>query len=204
MVQWLLSLPKNIFVIVVLGVAILFIVVQDPPHTICRTQINNFKSQQTGILYKDPKIKTRVKPLINVLIENCKKYNTPGSCYGLFSRTKKLIKGFKVVSRDCRESFANLGAVKKALFGVYGLIIRIAWGDTPPVAHQDKLNWLSDIDVSLFCLIKEEILFYYGRVGLLNLEKKVFKQLPGTKSMKESRIRELSLTSENCSLYPVL
>ncbi|MDE0518000.1 MAG: hypothetical protein F4X95_03890 [Oligoflexia bacterium] len=204
MVQWLLSLPKNIFVIVVLGAAILFIVVQDPPHTICRTQINNFKAQQKGILYKDPKIKTRVKPLIKVLIENCKKYNTPGSCYALFSRTKKLIKDFKVVSRDCREPFASLGAVKEALFGGYSLIIRIAWGDTPPLAHQDKLNWLSDIDVSLFCLIKEEILFYYGKEALLNLEKKVFKKLPGAKNMKESRIRELSLTSENCSLYPIL
>ena len=188
----------------VLGAAILFIVAQDPPHTICRTQINNFKSQQTGIIYKDPKIKTRTKPLITVLTENCKKHNTPGSCYGLFSRIKKLIQDFRVVSRDCRESFAALSEVKKALFEVYSLIIRIAWGDKPPTAHQDKLNWLSDIDVSLFCLIKEEILFYYGKTNLLNLEKGVFKKLHGAKDMNENRIRELSLASENCSLYPIL
>lgn len=204
MVQWFLSLPKNIFVILVLGVAIIFIVAQDPPHTICRTQIENFKSQQAGILYKDSAVKTRKQPLLAVLIENCKKYNSPGSCYGLFSRIKVFINDFKVVSVDCREPFSILSRVRGVLFEVYSLMIRIAWGDAPATEHQDKLNWLSDVDVSLFCLIKEKILFFYGKNDLLNLEKKVFKKLPDANSMNESRIRELALVSENCSLYPSL
>ena len=204
MVQWLLSLPKNIFVVLVLGAAILFIVAQDPPHTICRTQIENFKSQQMGIIYKDSAVKTRKKPLLSVLIENCKKYNSPGSCYGLFSRIKVFINGFKVVSVDCRNPFSSLSKVRETLFEVYSLMIRIAWGDAPSTEHQDKLNWLSDVDISLFCLIKEQILFFYGKNNLLNLEKKIFKKLPGAKGMNESRIRELALVSENCSLYPSL
>ncbi len=204
MVQWLLSLPKNIFVILVLGVAIIFIVVQDPPHTVCRTQIENFRSQQKGIIYKNPNIKTRSKPLITVMIGNCKKYNSPGSCYGLFSRVKALIHSFKVVSVDCRNSFASLSKVRQTLFEVYSLMIRIAWGEVPPTEYQDQKNWLSDVDISLFCLIKERILFFYEKPALMNLEKKIFKRLPGTKNMSENRIRELALVSENCSNYPAM
>lgn len=204
MVQWLLSLPKNIFVILVLGVAIVFIVVQDPPHTICRAQIENFKAQQKGIIYKDPKIKTRQKTLLEVLIENCKKHNSPGSCYGLFSKTKVFINNFRVVSRDCHAIFATLPKVRDTLFAVYSLMIRIAWGDTPPIEYQDKLNWFSEVDMSFFCLLKEEILSYYGNSGLLGIEQKTFKTLPGVKDMNETRIRELAIISENCSRYPSL
>jgi len=203
-VQWLLSLPKNILVIVVLAAAIILIVAQDPPHTICRTHINNFKSRQKGVLYKDPNIKTRQKPLLAVLVESCKKYNTPGSCYGLFSKIKTFINGFKVISVDCYPVFSGLRKVREALFEVYSLMIRIAWGDKPPLEYQDKLNWFSDVDISLFCLVKEKVLLLYGKSSLLNLERKVFKKLPGTKNMNENRIRELSIVSENCSRYPSL
>ncbi len=204
MVKWLLSLPKSMLAFLVLGTAIVFIVAQDPPHTVCRAQIENFKSQQKGIVYKDPKIKTRQKPLIAVMVESCKQHNSPGSCYGLFSRIKRLIHDFKVVAVQCKASFAGLSEVRKALFAVYGLMIRIAWGDEPPTAYQDKKKWLSDVDMSVFCLLKERILFFYGKEALINLEKQVFKKLPGVKSMKESRIRELALVSENCSVYPAL
>lgn len=206
MVQWLLSLPKNIFVVLVLGVAILFIVAQDPPHTICRTQIENFKSQQEGIIYRDPNLKAEIKklPLLETLVKSCKKYNSPGSCYGLFSKIKNFIDDFKLVSIDCREGFASLSKVRSTLFEVYGLMIRIAWGQAPPTEYQDKLAWFTDVDLSLFCLIKKQILFFYGKSSLLNLERKVLKKLPGAKGMSEDSIRELALVSENCSHYPSL
>ena len=206
MIQWFLSLPKNIFVILVLGVAIIFIVGQNPPHTICRTQIKNFQSQQKGIIYKGPSLKKGMKkpPLLEVLLESCKKYNSPGSCYGLFSKVKVFIKDFKLVSVDCREPFSGLSKVRSTLFEAYGLMIRIAWGDAPSPDHHDKLAWFTDVDISLFCLIKKEILFFYGKDSLLSLERKVFKKLPGAKDINESRIRELALVSENCALYPSL
>ena len=204
MVQWLLALPKNILVVLVLGTAIVFIVANDPPHTVCRTQIENFKEQQKGIIYKDPETKNRPQPLLQVLIKNCKKHNSPGSCYGLFSRTKVLINGFKVVSVDCKSSFSDLSEVRNALFAVYGLMIRIAWGSAPPTEHQDKLHWLSEVDMSLFCLLKKEILFYYGKSGLLGIEQKIFQKLPEAKGLSEIRIRELAIVSENCARYPSL
>ena len=176
---------------------------QDPPHTMCRTQIENFKQTQKGIIYEDPNIKTKENlPLLTILIQECKKYNSPGACYGLFSRIKHFIHDFKLVSKDCRQDFSSLSKVKKNLFEVYGLMVRLAWGDAPPVEYQDKMNWLSDLDISLFCLIKDQIFFFYEKSSLLNLERTIFKQLPGTENMNERRIRELAIVSENCSSYP--
>ena len=162
MQNWLSSLPKTMLVILVLSGAIIFIVAQDPPHSICRTQIENFKKSQKGFLYKDPQVKTRKKPLLDVLIESCKQYNSPASCYGLFFRAKKFIRDFNLVSTSCRKEFAGLSTVRKQLSSLYSLMIRLAWGDTPPLAYQDKLGWLSDVDMSLFCLIKKQGLFFYG------------------------------------------
>ena len=182
--QLLVSFPKAIIAVVLISFGIILIVANDPPHTFCRTQIENFKSAQKGTLYKDPKIKTRTDPLLMVLIESCKKYNTPGSCYGLFSKIRVFIQDFRLVSVDCRQVFSGLLKVKNALFDMYSLMIRLAWGETPP-KHYSKKGWLSDVDMSLFCLLKDKIVFFYGKEALSNLEKKTFKSLPGAENMNE-------------------
>ncbi len=205
MLNILLSLPKTILVILVLATAIIFIVAEDPPHTVCRTQIENFKQSQKGWLYKDPNVKTRKEPLMDVMIETCKKHNnSPGRCYGLFSRTRKFIRDFRLVSHSCRKEFASLSEVKKKMFSLYSLMIRLAWGDKPPTAYQDKLNWFSEADMSLFCLIKKQALFFYGPVALEQWQKKTFKKLPGAKKLRSAQLKEFSIVSENCAHYPLL
>lgn len=200
MIKWFLDLPKKIFVVLVLGIAIIFIVLQDPPHTICRTQLENFKSRQKGIIYKNPAVKTRKKPIMFLLINECKKNSTPGSCYGLFSKIKKFIHDFKLISYDCRTNLSNISEVKKVLFKTYSLMVRLAWGDTAPaVEYYNKFNWFSDVDISLFCLIKTQISTLYGNKILFKLDQKVFKKLPGIEGKRQKQIRELSIVSTNCS-----
>ena len=207
MQKWLSTLSKTTLAVLVITGAIIFIIAQDPPHSICRTQIENFKTSQKGFLDKDPKVKTRKKPLLEVLIDTCKQHNSPGSCYGLFSRTRKFIRDFKLVSTSCRTEFASLSKVRNQLSALYILMIRLAWGDTPPVAYQDKLGWLSDVDMSLFCLIKKEALFFYGPNILKQWEQKAFQKLSdlhGAKGLSPNKLKELSIVSESCSHYPVL
>ncbi len=186
----------------VLTTAIVFIVAQDPPHTLCRTQIENFKLRQKGKIYKNPNIKTRKKPLMEIVIMKCREGNSPGNCYELFSKTKDFIRDFKTVSLSCRDSLSSLSKVRSTLFEIYRLMIQLAWGDgSSKKDHYDKMNWLSSADVSLFCAVKENIVTFYGPATLLNLERKVFKKLPGTKRMSENRIRELALVSQDCAIY---
>jgi len=137
-------------------------------------------------------------------VDTCKKYNTPGSCYGLFSKIKVFIRSFELVSASCSKSFSSLSKVKQTLFNVYQLMIRLAWADEPPLEYQDKRSWLSEVDLSLFCLIKQQIISLYGAEALLNLERKTFKILPGSESLSENQMRDLAIVSENCALFPPL
>ena len=202
MIQWLLSLPRKVLVTLVITVAIIFIILQDPPHTICRTQIDNFKSRQMGIIYKDPKIKNRKEPLMDVLINECKTYSSPGSCYGLFAKVRVFINDFSTVSQDCYENFSTLSEVRKTLFNIYDLMIRLAWGEAPSEVDYDKLNWLSIADVAVFCSVKESALDIYGETLLKEWETKVFQKLPGVETMDFNSAWEMSLVSENCNQYP--
>ena len=201
MVQWLLSLPRPLFVFLVLTTAILFILFNDPPHTICRVQINQFKSWQEGLIYKARNDKLNKKPLMQTLMKTCKDLAEPGACYGLFSRIKVFIRDFHVVSEDCKMELSELPAVKKTLLSVYDLMIRLAWGDEPPdVRKGQKFNWLSALDRELFCSVKQKIISLYGEQTLSAQEQKTFLQLPGADSLKTDDIQDRSLVSQYCSM----
>ena len=199
MERWLLSIPRWLLVTVIIAGATALIVLRDPPHSICRTQIDRFKYWQEGSIYKLKNDKLKKAPAIPTLIKNCKKLNSPGACYGLFSKTRVFLRDFDLVSVDCQESFAALGAVKKTLFSIYSLMIRLAWGDTPPSARTgQQLNWFSDLELNLFCSIKKQIIRLYGNEMLLSLERQTFKKLPAVENLDEMQIRERALVSQKC------
>ncbi len=201
MEQWLLSIPRGILVTTVIIIAIVFILLQAPPHTVCRTQIDRFKYWQQGVIYKLKSDKLNKAPAMQTLLKNCKKLSSPGACYGLFAKTRVFLRDFKLVSVDCREDFAKLTKVKNTLFAVYSLMIRLAWGDRPPDVRQGNLlNWFSSLEVSLFCEIKTRISTLYGEQQLIGLEQNTFKKLPGAENLDEDQIREVALVSRNCHL----
>ena len=121
----------------------------------------------------------------------------------MFSKMRTFISDFKLIASDCYKPFSLIPEVKGVLLSVYGLMIRLAWGSAPP-KHYDKLGWFSEVDISLFCLIKKQIVILYGKETLLAQEQRVFKKLPGAKTMSLSAIQETAIVSENCSLYPNL
>ena len=199
MEQWLLSIPRGVLVTAVIIIAIIFVVLQDPPHTVCRTQIDRFKYWQAGTIYPLKGGKLNKAPTMQTLIGSCKKLNTPGGCFGLFAKTKTFLRDFDLVSLDCKESLAALKEVKSTLFANYSLMIRLAWGDQPPdIRKGNLLNWFSSLEVSLFCSIKKQIIELYGEQQLMVLEQNTFKKLPGAENLSEDQIREVALVSRSC------
>ncbi len=199
-IKWFASLPRKIFVTLILGAVIVLVVLQDPPHTICRTQIENFKARQKGRLYKNPDVKTRKKPLMDVLMAECKTHSSPGSCYGLFAQVHKLINDFNVISQDCMQNLAAVSRVRKTLFQVYDLMVRLAWQEVPAHLVHSKFNWFSTADVALFCKLKNSAEELYGEQTLKQWNGRVFKTLLGTQAVS-SEAYERSLISESCTSF---
>jgi len=199
MKQWLLSIPRGILVTAVIVIAVILIVLQDPPHTVCRTQIDRFKYWQEGTIYPVKDNKLNKAPAMQTLLKSCKELSSPGGCYGLFHRARVFLRDFDLVSVDCKESFVALKEVKDTLFVIYDLMIRLAWGDQPPdVCEGNLLNWFSSLEVSLFCSVKNHIINLYGEQQLMVLERNTFKKLPGAGNLSEDEIREVALVSQSC------
>ncbi|MDB2426225.1 hypothetical protein N9W41_01635, partial [bacterium] len=123
------NLSRKVVVFVALVGGVLFILISDPPHTLCNTQIKNFKEIQKGFLYLSKKPKTaKVETLYNILYTNCRDSNSPGGCYELFVQLRKMLKDSETInisalgeddgessSVDCRAELKSVKEFNRAI-----------------------------------------------------------------------------------------
>lgn len=202
MQQLLSSLPKGLLAFLVIVGGILFIVLSDPPKTVCDAQLEIFKNNQQSFLYKNPKSKVEKTTKFDRLFEHCKRTNAPGGCLELFQLTKRMMDDLNAVPSECRSAAAELVEVKKGVIYLTELLVRLAWGDRPPQTYAQKMGWLDVADVSLFCQLKARYTEYYGEPSWAALREKLLKSLPGADKLSRAQVWDLSILSENCSRYP--
>lgn len=202
MSQILSQLPKGLLAFIVLCGGILFIIFADPPKSVCDAQIELFKRNQQNLLYKDPDSKVEKTTKFELLFEHCKGTNSPGGCLELFQLTKRMLDDLSAVPSECRSTVASLSEVRKAIFYMSELLVRLAWGEKPPQTYSQKFGWLDVADVSLFCRLKERLSDYFGQSSWNNLREKLLKELPGANGISRAQAWDLSILSENCTRYP--
>lgn len=202
MIEWLLSLPKTMFVGLVLAIGVLGIVIFNPPHTVCDSQLEQFKEAQKNFLYLDPKQKFNKTTEFFRLQEKCKITNSPGGCYELFSKLRKLQEDLDNVADECNDKVSNEKAVREAFWQSLDLMIRIAWGAKAPRSPQEKQNWFDTADLNLFCRLKAQAVSLYGEEQMNKFFEKYFTELPGAQQIARESAWELSLMSTNCRYYP--
>ena len=200
MLDKLYKLPRFLLVFILLASGIVFVLVNDPPHSLCKTQIEQFKKAEKGILFKDS-LSIYKQPLITRLIEQCRISNSPGGCYGLFGRLRRLLRDFHLVSSDCTSQLSSLFEVKKTLFGQLKLMTFLAWREELLTGKVSKFNWLSSADMVLFCRIKHKVILFYGRPLYSQFEQGVIKSLPGSEKQNPVFIKKKTIFSESCSRY---
>lgn len=189
-----------LLVTILLAGSVLFIVVSDPPHDLCKTQLEQFKELEKGKLFKDPK-SFRKHPLVQGLHIKCKTLNSPGGCYELFSRLNVMFKHFRAVSSECTHTLTGLSVVKKTLLENFQLMTHLAWREEILSNKVSKLNWLSAADMNLFCKIKSKIITLYGKDFYLNFSQKTLLSLPGANTQNPDYVRKRSIISESCLRY---
>ena len=183
----LYKLPRSVLATLLIGIGIFFIVLNDPPHHICDTQIEHFKSKQS-------KIEDWEK-----LIEVCRETNSPGGCYEMFAHLRITLKHFYLVSKECIEPLSRLSEVKKKLLEGMEWMARLAWREEVLSGTVDKFNWIGPADMTLFCNIKDRVIVIYGRQTFLDFEKKLLTKL--SESADPKIVRKKSILSEYCANY---
>lgn len=203
--KFLNSLPKNIVAFLAISGGIIFIVLSQPPVTVCDSQVEKFKAMQINFLYRDekyPKAKNIKRTKFEYLRDRCKETNSPGGCYELFSDMKLMLHDLALFTDECAANSGGISEVKRSSWETVDLLIRLAWGASPPSAYNIKFSWLDTADVSLYCQLKNRIILMYGESSWSSFREKLMRDLPGAKELTRNQVWDMSLFSENCARYP--
>lgn len=198
--DFLNKLPKPLIFSSVITLGIIFLIINNPPSSICSVQIDHYKKKNVGFIFKDSQDKVRTQTILSEKIQECVRTNTPGGCYSLFSKLRQFVKSFNIINTDCHHEISEIKQVRKYLVDIYSLFIIISWGKGEKNEFSNSLNWLSINDVSLFCRVKNKINYFYGSTYLTRLEGQLLQELDPGKSLEE--FQKLTILSENCSFYP--
>ncbi len=196
------NLPKNVLAILVVTLGTAFIVLSQPPHTVCESQLEQIRESQKAFLFRPAASKVRLTTQYEILRDRCKASNNPGGCYELFQRVKKLLSDLETLTRECVEAGNNISEVKRTLWDTAELMVRLAWSEKPPTTYSTKFNWLDVADVSLFCRLRTRISSIYGESSWESFRERMMRDLPGAKDLARNQVWEFTLFSENCARYP--
>lgn len=201
--KWLAQFSKTTIAFCAIVGGILFIVLSDPPHTVCQSQIEVLKESQKHFLYKDPpKSKVIKTTKYTTQYNRCEGSKSPGGCYEFFQSIKVLLDDLQTVPSDCGAAVGEVSEVRKALWSTVELLVRLAWGEKPPAAYHAKFGWLDNADINLFCKLKVRITQMYGESSWNNFRERMMADLPGAKDLNRNQVWEMALLSENCARYP--
>ena len=199
--KWLQQLPKPVLVFGALLLGTAFIVLSDPPRTVCDTQLSDFKKSQKGIIFskntEDEKEKTRMQRLQGI----CLQTNSVGGCLEYFRSLRILLGQVDKASYECRPKFFAVKEVSETFQEGVEVLVKAAWGEVPPQEASDKYGWLEAYDMNLYCQIRDQLIFYKGKENWQKLKLKLLKSLPGTQAMPRQGVLRRSLLSESCRRF---
>ena len=192
------SLPKTILAVLALVVGFVFIILNDPPKSVCTVQLENFKEAQKRFLYSETNNGVRRPAQVEELLRLCRNSNGPGGCNELFLKLKILNEDLESVPSQCASTLASETEVNTHLWKSYRIIVELAWGARPPVGYENRYAWMGSSDVALFCTLKRNLIATFGEDRHKNFQEEIFKTLPGAESLTRDQIWQRTILSTRC------
>jgi hypothetical protein len=195
-------IPRNLLAFLAIVGGIAFIIISQPPHSICDSQIEVINKAQARFLFKDPKSKVKVTTAYQKLRDRCQNTNDPGGCYEWFQELRVMLHDLGTLTSECNDAISGQAEYSTAIKEPLEQMVKMAWGSAPPVSYTAKFGWLDTSDITLFCRLRDKYVLFYGDGVWENFRERVMQELPGAKDITRNQIWDLSIFSENCSRYP--
>lgn len=189
------------FVTVVLGAGVLFIVLSDPPRTVCDSQLELFDEKVRDFLLLDSRKPNRKTTRYTKLHETCRATSSAGGCYELFLNLKQMIKDAKTVSVECHGKLRGHTQYSTAVWQSLDLMAQLAWGAKPPLTPALKTGWLDPADLNLYCELKNSAIYVFSEEKWNSFVAGYFKSLPGAANLPRNEAWQKMLFSVNCTQY---
>lgn len=201
MEKFFAGVSKNIVVLLTVGIGVFFILTIEPPFNVCTSYVENFKNAQQEFLFSKSLGKAKIPPLFVREKSTCEESSSPGGCHQLFNGLKNLVRDLGLVPEKCNSTFAEMNELRGVVFGSLKLIIRLAWGASPPKGYYDKRKWLSREEMWIFCQLKSNAKKIFGESSWVQLRENLLVGLPGASELSREQAWNLILLSENCGNY---
>ncbi len=199
--QFLLGVPKFVIAIGAILIGFIFIILNDPPKTICDSQIELFKEAQKHFLYSHTEKGISIPAPIKARYEDCQKQPDPGGCFEYFLGLKKLVIDLRQIPAQCNETAAGTPEIRKWLWASLELMAQIAWGGKPPVSYLQRHAWYDASDVSTYCDLKEQVTKIFGKIAFEQWREKLLKTLPNAAGLSREQLWPLTIFSTKCESY---
>ncbi len=199
--RWLMSLPKAMFVTIVLAVGIIVIVLSNPPENICDAQVAEFKTSTASILALNPKDKFQTHTKFQKWFAECRSTKDPGGCFSLFQGVRQVLRQQETVSPRCFDQLGSVSSFSHVIWHTTDLMAKLAWGKQPPVSGADKTGFLDAADLSLYCRLQQVAINVYGQAKWQAFLEPYFTALPGAEKLSRDDAWSRMLFSVNCSTY---
>lgn len=200
--QFFASLPKPVLALGVILIGFALIVFNDPPRTVCDGQLELIRESQEEFLYFRRGAGGATKPaLITELITRCKGDNSPGGCFELFQRLKKMQADLLNIPSSCSEDAMSDGNIKSGLLGSLKLMSQIAWGENAPTSVLKRNGWLDASDLALYCDLKKSAVRFLGQETFEEWRNGVISGLPGADLLEGDQPYQRSIFATPCSEY---
>lgn len=196
--NFLNSLPRTILAILALVVGFVFIILNDPPKSICTVQLDLFKDSQKHFLYSETIKNIRRPPDIDGELNTCRSSNSPGGCNELFFNLRRLTKEITSEPSQCGTTIGAEPEVNKYLWRSYRLMVELAWGSRAPAGYESRFSWMDSSDLALFCDLKDTLLKLYGEDRYRLFQEEMFQSLPQASMLTRDQVWQRTILSIRC------
>jgi hypothetical protein len=178
--QTIQKVPRPILVFIVLAIAIVFFVYNDPLKDECEVQTSLFEKKTEGILSSVKKNRKIQYPQIVYWRDRCKTGNSIGSCDDYFEGLRVITGHLRSVNDNCQikyaEQNANFSVIVTQAVKIMALV---AWGEKPPAGLAERIGWLNESNLRTFCYLKKTFLMLGGEENFQLLREQVYREYPG-------------------------
>ena len=191
-------MPKEIWIPLGLLGGLVFILILNPLHTVCHSQLEELQRHHTPFFIFESSAKFKEKTEYQQAFEYCQDTNSLGGCTKLFTGINELMNTLTAIPSECVSSLCKRKEFNTPLWETADLLVRIAWGEAPSQDIYERTRWLNYSHLSLFCKLKKLLISCDGDSKWKQAQTEILNDLPGTEEMDVSEIRKITLFSINC------
>ncbi len=150
-----IKLDSKLLPFIVILVGTVFFFFNDPPHSICTTQIESYKKSLKGKIYAYKDQKNIIPPKIKRAVEDCRQGKSSGSCIEYFDLVNTMMVSQNQVELKCMPELYAEKDIQDTIKKFFIISSVLAWGDEVP--KDSKTNWFSDSNVLVYCKVKRAL-----------------------------------------------